>query len=217
LRKEDYVKRSSAWVMMGLCLSVAAGCAGKGEVRYLDLPMKQPAAQPAVTEPVKIIIEPFEDRRLEKGRLGMRSHLWGGVTYFNLPGEKPGEFVAQALADRLRNRGWQDRAWNVRVAPPGTANDADIVITGQVQEFSANAKSRVFSTAVNTNSKITIQAHNQADKSTTTRSVEGAQTKTVFWFDEEDVEELLAATLKDGIDRLIADTMIEQKSLHPAR
>lgn len=203
--------------MMGLCVSVVAGCAGKGEVRYLDLSMKPPAAQMAVTEPVKIVIEPFEDRRLEKGRIGMRSHLWGGVTYFNIAGERPGEFVAQALADRLRNRGWHERAWNVRVAPAGSVADADIVITGQLFEFSANAKSRVFSTAITTNSKLTIQAHNQADKSTTTRSVEGSQTRTVFWFDEDDVQELLAATLKDGIDRIIADTMIEQKSLRPAR
>ncbi len=214
------MKRSSlpaAWLMMGLCVSVVAGCAGKGEVRYLDLSTKPPAAQMAVAEPVKIVIEPFEDRRAEKGRVGMRTHLWGGVTYFNIAGERPGEFVAQALADRLRNRGWHERAWNVRVAPAGSVADADIVITGQLFEFSANAKSRVFSTAINTNSKLTIQAHNQADKSTTTRSAEGSQTRTVFWFDEDDVQDLLAATLKDGIDRIIVDTMIEQKSLRPAR
>lgn len=213
------MKRSSlpvAWLLMGLCLSMVTGCAGKGEVRYLDLTTKQPAGPMAVAEPVTIVIEPFEDRRAEKGRVGMRTHLWGGVTYFNI-GEKPGEFVAQALADRLKHRGWQDRAWNARVAPAGSVTDADIVITGQLQEFAANAKSRVFSTAINTISKVTIQAHNQSDKSTTIRSVEGAQTRTVFWFDEDDVQELLAATLKDGIDRLIADTMIEQKSLRPAR
>jgi hypothetical protein len=179
--------------------------------------MKQPPAQTAAAEPVKIVIEPFEDRRLEKGRIGMRSHLWGGVTYFNIAGERPGEFVAQALADRLRNRGWHERAWNVRVAPPGSVHDADIVITGQVQDFSANAKSRVFSTAITTSSKITIQGRNQADSSTTTRSVENSQTRTVFWFDEDDVQELLAATVKDSLDRLIADTIIEQRSLRPAR
>lgn len=204
-------------LLVGVWVSVIAGCAGKGEVRYLDLSVKQPAAQVAAMEPVKIVIEPFEDRRLDKGRVGMRSHLWGGVTYFNIAGERPAEFVAQALADRLKNRGWNDRAWNVRVAPAGSATDADILISGQLLEFSANAKSRVFSTAINTNSKLTIQARNQSDKSTTTRSVEGAQTRTVFWFDEDDVQELLAATLKDGIDRLIADTMIEQRSLRPAR
>lgn len=207
----------AAWLVGGLCLMSVAGCAGRGEMRYLDLSLKQPAAPLAAAEPVKIVIEPFEDRRLEKSRIGMRTHLWGGVTYFNIAGGRPGEFIAQTLAERLKNRGWHERAWNVRVAPAGSVTDADIVITGQVEEFSANAKSRVFSTVINTDSKITIKAFNQADKSTTTRSVEGAQSRTVFWFDEEDIQELLAATLKDGIDRLIADTMIEQKSLRPAR
>ena len=201
---------------LGLCVLTAAGCAGKGELRYLDLHTKQPAAQFAEMEPVKIVIEPFEDRRLEKTRVGMRSHLWGGVTYFNVAGERPGDVIAQALADRLKTRGWRERAWNVRVASAGSVTDADIVISGQVLEFSANAKSRVFSTALSTNSRLAIQARNLGDKSATMRSVENAQTRTVFWFDEDDVQELLASTLKDGIDRVIADTMIEQKGLRPA-
>lgn len=202
---------------LGAWALFVAGCAGKGEVRYLDLHTKPPVAQPGDVESVIIAIEPFEDRRTEKNRVGMRSHLWGGVTYFNVAGEQPGQVIAQALADRLKARGWRDRSWNVRVVPAGSANDADIVITGQVQQFSANAKSRVFSTAITTNSKLTIQARNQADKSTTIRSVEGSQSRTVFWFDEDDVQELLAATLKDDIDRLIADTTIEQRSLRPVQ
>jgi YajG family uncharacterized lipoprotein len=202
----------------GLAASVAviAGCAGKGEVRYLDLHTKPPVAQPGGMESVIIAIEPFEDRRMDKNRVGMRSHLWGGMTYFNVSGEQPGQLIAQALADRLKARGWRDRAWNVRVVPAGSATDADIVVTGQVHQFSANAKSRVFSTAIITNSKVTVQARNQADKSTTIRSVEGSQSRTVFWFDEDDVQELLAATLRDDIDRLIADTTIDQRSLRPA-
>ena len=208
--------RTAFGLGLGLCVFTVVGCAGKGELRYLDLHAKQPAAQSAEIEPVKIVIEPFEDRRLEKSRVGMRSHLWGGVTYFNVAGERPGDVIAQALADRLKTRGWRERAWNVRVSPAGSVTDADIVISGQVAEFSANAKSRVFSTVIDTNSRLAIQARNLGDKSATTRSLESAQTRTVFWFDEDDIQELLAATLKDGIDRLIADTMIEQKGLRPA-
>jgi hypothetical protein len=206
-------------LVMGLAMGLltVAGCAGKGELRYLDLVTKQPAAQFADMEPVKIVVEPFEDRRLEKSRVGMRSHLWGGATYFNVAGERPGNVIAQALVDRLKTRGWRERAWNVRVSPAGSVTDADIIINGQLFDFSANAKSRVFSTAITTNSRFTIQARNLGDKSATIRSVEGAQSRTVFWFNEEDVQEILAETLKDGIDRFIADTMIDQKSLRPAR
>jgi hypothetical protein len=146
--------------------------------------------------------------------------LWGGVTYFNVAGERPGDVMAQALADRLKTRGWKDRAWTVRVASSGAVtnlNDADIVISGQLLDFSVNAKSRLFSTVVNTSSKWVITARNLGDQSATIRSVEGAQRDTVFWFSGDDVQQLLAETLKDGIDRYLADTTIEQKALRPAR
>ena len=206
-------------VLVGSLL-MGAGCAGTGKTFYLDLQQKQAAAQYMEPEPVKIVIESFEDRRAEKNRLGLRTHLWGGVTYFNVAGERPGDVIAQALADRLKTRGWKDRAWTVRVASSAAAtnsNDADIVISGQLLDFSANAKSRLFSTVVNTSSKMVITARNLGDKSATIRTVEGAQRDTVVWFGEEDVQQLLAATLKDGIDRYLADTTIEQKALRPAR
>lgn len=209
--------RTTLVLELAMALLIAAGCAGKGELRYLDLHTKQPAAQSTEMEPVKIVIEPFEDRRVEKSRVGMRSHLWGGVTYFNVAGERPSDVIVRALADRVKARGWRERPWNVRVSPTGSATDADIVISGQVQDFNANAKSRAFSTVIDTNSRFTIQARNLGDRSTTTRSVEGAESRTVFWFDEDDVQELLITTLNDGIDRFIADTKIEQKGLRPAR
>jgi hypothetical protein len=171
-------------------------------------------------EPVRIVIESFEDRRLELSRLGLRTHLWGGVTYFNVAGERLGDMMAQVLADRLKTRGWKDRPWTVRVVSSGavtSVNDADIVIRGQLLDFSVNAKSRIFSTVITTNSKLVITAKNLSDQSSTTRSIEGAQRDTVVWFHEEDAKELLAATLKDDIDRYIADTMIEHKTLRPVR
>lgn len=212
--------RRGIGILCAASLLMGTGCAGSGKTFYLDLQQKQAAAQYMEPDPVKIVIESFEDRRSEKDQLGLRTHLWGGVTYFNVAGERPGNVVAQALADRLKARGWKDRAWTVRVVPSGAVtnlNDADIVISGQLLDFSANAKSRVFSTAINTSSKLVITARNLGDKSSTTRSVEGAQRDTVVWFSEEDVRDLMSATLKDGIDRYLADTTIEQKALRPTR
>ena len=148
--------RLGVGIVLAACLLMGAGCGGTGQMFYFDLQQKQTAtAQYMEPEPVRIVIESFEDRRPEKSRLGLRTHLWGGVTYFNVAGERPGDVIAQALADRLRTRGWKERPWTVRVAPSGSvtnSNDADIVISGQLFEFSANAKSRLFSTAVNTSS-----------------------------------------------------------------
>lgn len=197
-------------------MAVMAGCVGKGETRYLDVRTPTAAAPSPEQEPVKIVIEPFEDRRDDKTRVGQRTHLWGGVTVFNVAGERPGEVIAQALADRLKNRGWRGRPWKVQVGRSADAPDADIIISGQVAEFSATAKSRVFSTVINASNKFSMQARNVGDSSTTIRSVEGAQRTTVFWFAEEDIQELLAATLKDGIDRFVADTMVADRALRPA-
>ncbi len=177
--------------------------------------MEQPASKSAYAEPVKIVIEPFEDSRLDKGRIGKREHLWGGVTYYDVGGERPGDVTTEALASRLKARGWGDRAWNVQAASAESATDADIVISGQVRDFSANANSGVFYTDMTTTVRFTLQARNLMDKSTTTRNIESIQNKGIFWFDEEHLQDLLAATLNDGIDRLISDTMIEQKALRP--
>jgi len=212
--------RLGVGIVLAASLLMGAGCGGTGKTFYLDLHQKQTAAQYLEPEPVRIVIETFVDRRLEKSRLGLRTHLWGGVTYFNVAGERPGDVIAQALADRLKTRGWKDQPWTVRVVSSGAVtdlNDADIVISGQVLDFSANAKSRLFSTVVNTSSKMVLTARNLGDQSSTIRSVEGAQRDTVVWFSEDDVQQLLAATLKDGIDRFLADTTIEQKALRPAR
>ncbi len=221
LRKEDIVEnvgmRVGAGVLLLAGLLVTSGCGGTGQTVYMDVVPKQAPVQMADPDSVKIVIEPFEDRRVEKGRVGMRTHLWGGVTNFTVTGDKPGLVYAQALAERLSTRGWRDRVWNARVAPAGSVPDADIVISGQILDLSANAKSRFFSTALTASSKITISARNNTDKSITTRAIEGAQTDTVFWFNEDDVKNLLTSTIKDTLDRYIEDTTIWERSLRPSR
>lgn len=210
-------------VRLGVCLALSAalfatsGCGGAGQTVYFDVIPKQQPGPLVAAEPVKILIEPFEDRRGEKSRVGMRTHLWGGFTYFNVAGEKPGELYAQALAERLKAAGWQDRSWNVRVGPAGSGADADILISGEILELSANAKSKVFSTALNTVNKLTITARNKSDGSITSRVLEGAQKDTVFWFEDEDVQRLLTATIKDAIDRYLLDTTISGGALRSIR
>ncbi|MDH5348682.1 MAG: hypothetical protein OEW13_12335 [Nitrospira sp.] len=206
--------------VLGCTIVVAtmlAGCRGTGEVRFLDLREKPPLVQVTDIEPVKIVIEPFDDRRADRSRVGLPTHLWGGTTYFNVPGEQLTSGIAQRLADRLRTRGWGDRVWDVRVVQAGSVTDADIVISGQVLDFSVTAKSRVLSTIVDTKSRFKVVAKNQTDNSTTIRNIEGGRSRTVFWFNPGDVQEQLSVTLKDGIERLISDTAIEQKALRPVR
>ena len=223
-KEGDVVKQAMGQLGVGIILTTSllmgTGCGGTGKTVNLDLQQKHEASQFMETEPVRIVIESFEDRRPDKNRLGLRTHLWGGATYFNVAGGRPGDMIAQVLADRLKTRGWKDRAWAVQVTPSGLTtnpNNADIVISGQLLDFSANAKSRLFSTVVTTGSKLVVTARNLVDQSSTTRSIEGAQRETLFWFSEDDVQKLLAATLKDDIDRYLAETTIEHNTLRSTR
>ncbi|HWC51814.1 MAG TPA: hypothetical protein VG453_09000 [Nitrospira sp.] len=209
--------RVGAGILLVVGVMSSTGCGGSGQTVHFDpLPQQQPVQQ-AEPEGLKIVIEPFEDRRADKQRIGMRTHLWGGVTYFNVVGEKPGELYANALADRLRAAGWLNRSWDVRVAPAGSMPNADIVISGQIFEFAANAKSRMFSTYLTTSNKLTITARNNGDRSSTSRSLEGAQSDTVVWFSEDDVKRLMTATITDTIDRYLADTTVSQRAVRPSR
>jgi len=203
-------------VAVGLALLL--GCAGTGEMVSLNLQTQQPFAQSSQTEPLKIVIEPFEDSRTDRSKIGQRTHLGGGVTNFNVNGGAPGVTIAEALAETLRQRGWNRRGWDARVVQAGVGvSGADIVIGGEIRDFSTNAKSRVFNTKLTGESRLVIKARNLADDSSTVRNIQGEQTKLVFWFTSEDVETLMSGLLQDGIERFITDTKIEGRTLKSAK
>ena len=56
-----------------------------------------------------------------------------------------------------------------------------------------------------------------ADDSSTQRNLQGEQSKLVFWFTSEDIENLMSGLLQDGIERFIADTKIEGRALKSAK
>lgn len=208
------------WLVCGIMTLVGlvglvgpTGCAGKGEVLELSLRPgpPTPAAAPATRDELKVSVAIFEDARPEQSRLGMRTHLWGGVTYFNLPGGRAGEAVSEAVAEHLRRNGWR-----ARVGQPGTSEPGgppDVTLTGQVQDLSANAKSRFGSTEIKVTARLTFRALNSADKSTTRVTVEGSRSQTVFWFGAEDVQALLSEVFQDSVGKLLADTRVENRSL----
>ncbi len=190
-----------------------AGCAGKGEVIELTLGTGPPApeAKTAARNVLKVLVAVFEDARPEKSRLGLRTHLGGGVTYFNLPGGRAGEAVSEAVAEYLRRKGWQARVGQPDAAETG--GPLDVTLTGQVQELSTHVKSRFGSTEIKVTGRLTFRALNAADKSTTRVTVESSRSRTVVWFEPEDVQLLLSDVFQDSMDKLAADTRVENRSL----
>jgi hypothetical protein len=186
-----------------------AGCAGSGEVIPLQIHPIVTGSEGVAKQrvAVRVAMGSVEDGRSHKTGLGVRTHLWGGVSYFDVPGSDPADVVAQALTDYLTTKGWQ-------VTKRGAGNDgADAILTGKILEFSVHAKSRVGYTEVTTKTKLALQAQNVADGSTIRMTLNGSGGDDIFWFDPEDAQVLVNEVLTDSFGKLVQDTMVENKQL----
>jgi len=202
------VKQLKTLLMCGVSLMAFSGCAGTGEVIPLQIhPLTATSgsvAKPA--GPLRVAVGQIEDGRDHKTGLGVRTHLWGGVTYFDVPGGNPTEVVAKALADYLNAKGWQ-------ATKPGSSEATDVMLTGKLLDLSVHAKSRVFFTEIYTKTRLAIQAQNVADGSTVNITLNGSGSDDEFWFDTEDVEALVNDVLTDSFGKLIQDTTVENRLL----
>lgn len=185
------------------------GCAGRGEVIPLQIHPTGTGSEGVAKQKsaARVAIGSFEDDRSHKTGLGSRTHLWGGVTYFDVPGGRPAEVVAQALTDYLAAKGWQ-------VTKRGAGdNEADVVLSGKILDFSVHAKSHVGFTEVMTKTKLALQAQNVADGSTVRMTLNGSGGDEIFWFDPEDAQALASEVLTDSFGKFVQDTTIEHKQL----
>lgn len=202
------MKRRRTLLMCWVSLITLAGCAGKGEVIPLQL-HPVPAGAEKMTTPaatIRVVIGPFDDGRTYHTGLGVRTHLWGGVSYFDVPGGKPADAVAQALTEYLTAKGWH-------VLKQGSREGADVVFAGKIQEFFVHAKSRVGFTEMTTTTKLAIQATNTADGSVVRMTLNGTGSEDVFWFDPEDIQDVVNEVLTDSFGKLIQDTTVENKQI----
>ncbi len=205
---EDDVTRRIVMIMGSIGLAAVTGCAGTGEVIPLQLHAVPAGMEKAVkpAEPLRVAIGDFEDGRSYHTGLGVRTHLWGGVSYFDVAGGKPGDAVVRALTDYLTAKGWQ-------VVKEGSGGGADVVIAGKILELFVHAKSRVFFTEITTKTKLAIRANNSSDGSVVRMTLDGAGSEDVFWFDPEDVAAVLNDVLTDNFKKLVQDTKVENKAL----
>lgn len=196
---------------VGVSLLALVSCAGQGDV--IPIQVKPILAGPdKMAKPVTslhVVVSAFEDGRQDKTHLGTRSHLWGGVSYFDVPGANPGEVTAQAITDYLKGNGWRAE----RVKPGGSLSGADVVISGQVMELAVNAKSGIGFTKITADAKVMMQARNVADGSLVRMTLNGAGSDDVFWFDPEDAQSLINQVVTESFDKLVQSTKVDNKQL----
>jgi hypothetical protein len=193
--------------LLGIIL--ATGCAGKGERIDLKVPIASGADEKVVAmSSVTAAIQPFEDHRTDRSRLGTRHHIWGGESHFSLPSGTLGEATAQAFADYLKGKGW-----NATVAKGNGGVGADITITGKLVDVGVDAQSGIGQTTLNAKSRMVVQVINVADGSQVRETLTSAGTNQVFWFDPEDAQELLNELYNKNFEKFVTDTILDGKIL----
>jgi hypothetical protein len=188
---------------------IATGCAGKGERIDLKVPMASGAdAKVVAMSSATVAIQPFDDSRTDRSHLGTRHHVWGGESYFSLPGGTLGEATAQAFAVFLNGKGW-----NVSVTKGDEATGADMTITGKLVDVGVDAKSGIGQTTLTAKSRMVVQVRNHADDSQVRETLTSAGTNQVFWFDPEDAQELLNELYNKNFEKFVTDTKLDGKIL----
>jgi hypothetical protein len=198
----------------GTCLGIAAalaGCAGAGQVVPLKL-QTLPAVKSVDQsfQNVRVVVEPFE-AGADADRLGVRTHLGGGETVFTVQGGNIGSQLAQMVGDHLSRLGFQ--VWVRKSSAQEVPATPDVVITGQVQQVSASARSRFFSTKMTARVKAVIQAANASDRSTVRLNLDGMRENAVFWFEPAEVQELVNRALAENLDKVLADVKVQDRAL----
>jgi hypothetical protein len=209
--KEDDVRQHHVRIVgIGLLgIILAAGCAGTGERIDLTVPIVSGAGEKvvAMSSPT-VAIQPFEDHRTDRSRLGTRHHLWGGESHFSLSNGTLSEATAQALADYLKGKGW-----SATVAEGNRAAGADMTITGELVDVGVDAQSGIGQTTLNAKSRMVVQVNNHADGSQVRETLTSAGTNQVFWFDPEDAQELLNELYNKNFEKFVTDTVLDGKLL----
>lgn len=201
------------WVL-GLGLFSLTGCAGEETIINLEIRGLPPAVRAVVPQNgrLKVAVAPFEDARAEPGPIGTRRHLGWSETRFHVLGAELGEEVALVLIDELKYK----KGWDVWLAKPGvTAPEGgpDVTINGQVVRFIANTRSWFGLTEMTVNMELVVQAINVRDETAVHLVLEGGGARRLLLFKQQDIEELLNAALREGLNKLLEETKVEHRTI----
>lgn len=187
------------------------GCAGHGDAVPINVGLAPSTALAAAASvsAVKVVVIPFQDDRSDRTKLGTRHSLWGSDEAFTVKSGTAGEATAKALAEYLTRKGWRAEY----VASPTQTGGADVVVSGKIQELSADAHGAIGSTDITAKSKLTFQAANHADGSSITGTNSHTGTYTVFWYAPEDGEEILNEVLERSFEKFVTQTKFEGAAL----
>ncbi len=204
---------SSCWKRIAFLLPLALlfGCTGKGDLIVFDL-VAQPIPVHAVTQdtaPLRVAVWPPKTTTSKEP--WSRVHIWGGKTYYTVPGGNESAAVALMMVKRFREHGWQ--AW--LEAPVGSEKRSpnDVTISGKVDELDATATSYLGRTILTVSFRMTLTATNASDNSTVRMRLRGNATDRFFWFEPTDAQNLIRDIVQESLDKFLAQTKVENRAI----
>jgi len=214
IMEEFRVKKHIGWIPYLFLFAVyLGGCQGTGQMHNFDLhalPSSPARSEAFHDDLVKILVQPFQDKRTQQERIGVRTHFWGGTTQFNAWNGNVGEGMADLTVDYLTQRKWQ--AVRDRSTPDSPPPPVDVILSGDILVMEVKAKSGFGFTDIDVRMKVGFEAKNLSDGSTV-RMVLGANgSENVVTFDPKDVEELTNLVAKDLFNQLFQDLSMKDKT-----
>ena len=209
--------RHGVWSVVTTMLALAVvGCGGTGQTIPLSVYMDAVPPPAKVTAPLRVAVVPFEDVRSDKSKVGRYQHYVESTVDTLVPasGSAAGQ-VTNFVLEYLKRVGFQV----TRVEPGQTVapGSADVVLSGQLESYWSEAVTRFARTELTAKNRLVLKAANVGDGSIVRTTVDGEGTRTVVFFDLEDLEKLNSEALGQTLARFLADVVVADRALKPKK
>ena len=206
-----------AWSVVATMLAlVVGGCGGPGQTIPLAVNLDAAPAPEKVTAPLRVAVIPFEDVRSDKAKVGRYQHYVESTVDTLVPaGGSAADQVTNFVLEYLKRAGFQ-----VTRLEPGQAvapGSTDVVLSGQIESYWSEAVTRFARTELAAKNRLVLKAANVGDGSIVRTTVVGEGTKTVVFFDLEDLEKLNSEALGQTLSRFLADVVVADRALKPKK
>lgn len=159
---------------------------------------------PARAQDIKVAVIPFEDGRADKRIIGTRTRIFGKVDEFEARPAPITAAVTQAVVSALKTRGFQTEILPMGTDPEGIKQSPPhIVLSGRIEEFRADARSKPGFTDIKTLVRLRIKINKVDEQRSFAINVQSQSEPRVVLFNPSIMQNAINETLTDAINRLL--------------
>ena len=123
--------------------------------------------------------------------------------------------MPEAMATYPRAKeGWTVALEKPQAYPTTLPITPDITLSGRVLDLVVDVENKLFHTAIQAKSRVAVQGVDAADGSRWVMTLHGIGAHRVYWFTPRDAERLISEVLTETVDKLLAETIVEDQTLH---